>query len=135
LNGSKVLIRGNHDATARKMEQYGFAEVPNPNSVIDVEGVLVWMNHYPIISPDARLLKRPPPPGDYDIAICGHVYQRCMVQSGAVNVGVDVWDFQPIGLHEVLSALIRAEDTLPQGTMGKTMNEQMRIRSTGQMSA
>jgi calcineurin-like phosphoesterase family protein len=105
LNGRKILIRGNHDANTGKMLEAGFDEVLDSNVVVDVDGVAVWMNHYPVASEDQRDLRRPPAPGEYDVALCGHIHQTWRVKAGVCNVGVDVWNFYPISIEQIIAAL------------------------------
>ena len=108
LAGTKILIKGNHDRIKRLeseevdafFRKIGFAEV-HTNLIREIEGTCVWMNHYPLASDDDRDLKRPPAPGPYDIAVCGHIHRHWKVRDGVVNVGVDVWDFRPVSLAEI----------------------------------
>lgn len=104
LNGTKILVRGNHDRSADFMRDVGFDDV-HDNLIAEVDGRRVWMNHYPPV-PDiaGQPLHRPPAPGEYDIALCGHVHQQWRVRQNVVNVGVDVWDFRPIRLVDILRA-------------------------------
>jgi len=97
LHGTKILIRGNHDRGVGRMRAVGFAEVYN-NVVIEVAGIRVWMNHYPLDTQGHR----PAAPSAFDIALCGHVHQRWLVHGGCVNVGVDVWNFTPTGILELM---------------------------------
>lgn len=111
LNGYKILVRGNHDRSAEKMLAVGFDEV-HDNIVREIDGVRMWMNHYPLNNEDdVRGKRRPPAPSPYDIALCGHIHQHWRVKSGCVNVGVDVWGFRPISLAEIQSVLAVADET------------------------
>jgi calcineurin-like phosphoesterase family protein len=105
LNGSIVLIHGNHDGTKTKMlNDVGFDRVEE-NIVVDVDGVALWLNHYPVATPDdePKYRLRPPALADYDIALCGHIHQYWRKRAGCVNVGVDVWGFRPISVRDILS--------------------------------
>lgn len=104
LNGRKILVRGNHDKGVERMLQVGFNEV-HENIVCEIDGARVWMNHYPFFSNDERDLRRPEPPSEYDIALCGHIHEKWKLLRGCVNVGVDVWDFRPITLDDIRGAL------------------------------
>jgi len=101
LNGTKILISGNHDRKPDRMRKVGFSEVYE-NTVVEIDGLRVWMNHYPI--DNALEHRRPKPPSPYDVALCGHIHEKWRVQDGCVNVGVDVWDFRPISLSQILTA-------------------------------
>lgn len=104
LRGHKVLVRGNHDRNADFMREIGFDAV-HDNIVVEIDGVRVWMNHYPIESHDERDLKRPIAPSAYDVALCGHVHRAFEVRAGVVNVGVDVWNYAPTTLPQILDRL------------------------------
>lgn len=110
LQGRKVLVRGNHDRSIEFMRGIGFDEVYD-NIICEVNGVKAWLNHYPLESHDARDLKRPPAPGSYDIALCGHVHQSFKVKGGVVNVGVDVWNYRPVTLQEVIERRAQGDHT------------------------
>jgi calcineurin-like phosphoesterase family protein len=108
LNGRKRLVPGNHDrlrVTKAGIARASGFEVLDKNVVVMVDGLSVWLNHYPLASEDRRNLKRPAPLAEYDVALCGHVHQRWRVKSGLVNAGVDVWDFRPVSLSEILEAI------------------------------
>jgi calcineurin-like phosphoesterase family protein len=108
LAGRKILVPGNHDrlrtTTAGEKRASGF-EVLDKNVVVMVDGLQVWLNHYPLASEDHRKLVRPAPPAEYDIALCGHVHQHWRAKGGVVNVGVDVWNFRPISMEQIFEAL------------------------------
>jgi calcineurin-like phosphoesterase family protein len=106
LYGHKILVPGNHDRDRGEMLAIGFNQVLDVNVVVNIDGVLAWLNHYPLKDETARKFVRPPAPAEYDIALCGHVHQHWKVKQGVVNVGVDVWDFTPISIRQALDALI-----------------------------
>jgi calcineurin-like phosphoesterase family protein len=103
LHGRKVLVRGNHDRAPARLLAAGFEEV-HDNVIVEVDGVRVWLNHYPF-EKDHILGRphRPAPPGPYDLALCGHVHRHWLIEPGfgTVNVGVDVWGFAPCSLAEI----------------------------------
>lgn len=105
LQGRKILCLGNHDRKATYMiEQVGFEDAFR-NRVVEVDGVRLWLHHYPTNNAlDQRGFQRPPAPEEYDVALCGHIHQLWKLRDGCVNVGVDVWDFTPIVLDEILTA-------------------------------
>lgn len=86
LNGSrKILIRGNHDRNARQMLEAGFNEV---HEKLEWNG---WMlQHHPIAT-NRKLL-------------CGHIHEKWTRIGWVVNVGVDVWDFTPRTIEELMKA-------------------------------
>lgn len=113
LNGRKMLVLGNHDRHRGKMLSVGFDEVLGKNVVVSIDGLQVWLNHYPPHGEGAVGLRRPPAPAEYDLALCGHVHQLWKVRDGVINVGVDVWNFTPTSIREILSFL--ADDITLQG--------------------
>lgn len=103
LRGRKVLVPGNHDRHRGKMLSVGFDEVLTKNVIVGIDGLQVWLNHYPPASEGHQGPRRPPPPGEYDVALCGHVHRLWLVKQGVVNVGVDVWNFAPTNLSKILT--------------------------------
>ncbi len=104
LNGYIVLVLGNHDRSRSQMLGFGFDDVVR-NVVVTVGGTRVWLNHYPIRPDGSRGPRRPLPPADYDLALCGHVHDAWQIANGVVNVGVDVWDFAPTSLARIQARL------------------------------
>jgi len=102
LNGRKLICVGNHDLDAASMvESVGFDDAFD-DRIIEVEGRRIWLNHFPIENPEeSRGFERPKAPGEFDVALCGHVHNRWIERAGCINVGVDVWDFIPVGLDEL----------------------------------
>jgi calcineurin-like phosphoesterase family protein len=105
LNGAIVLVRGNHDRHLRRVvDAMNLVDVVE-NVVVQIDGVRCWLNHYPP-TPDRRgVVKRPPSPAPYELALCGHVHDAWRVHDGVVNVGVDVWGFMPIRVADASRAL------------------------------
>jgi calcineurin-like phosphoesterase family protein len=104
LNGTKLLVRGNHDQSPAKMTAMGFKEV-HTSIYMDINGLRVYMAHIPVgfdsyvgreYAPE--FITTPPP--DYDIFLCGHVHgawkeRRTDKGQRIINVGVDVWNYEP----------------------------------------
>lgn len=92
-----VLILGNHDNL--KPFNYidiGFQSV-HTSLTLDYHRIKIIMNHDPSIY---QIIEN-----QFDILICGHVHGLFDSLSGkciSVNVGVDVRDFKPISIEEVL---------------------------------
>lgn len=83
--GKKILIRGNHDRNARLMLGAGFNEV---HEKLEWNG---WMlQHHPIAT-NRKLL-------------CGHVHDKWKRIGWVINVSVDVWDFTPRTIEELVTA-------------------------------
>ena len=86
LNGAKkMLIRGNHDRAAKKMLEVGFTEVQN-----ELEWNGWWLRHRPVKTPKKLL--------------CGHIHEKWLRLGWVINVGVDVWDFTPRTIDELIKA-------------------------------
>lgn len=131
LNGYKILIRGNHDRSKGFMLNSGFDEVHNnllidfiemngeyaqykeagPARPVAASHLRMYMSHIPLtVAPekdelrekyDRALLKNTPP--YYDYFLCGHVHEAWRRKKNVINVGVDVWDFRPVTLKELIS--------------------------------
>lgn len=101
LNGTHILILGNHDRiNAMKYVDVGFQSVHTSlviNRDIGEDGYTIVMAHDPSI---------------WNIAfktgamfLCGHIHNlfKAIPEKRIVNVGVDVWDFYPVTLKQVLA--------------------------------
>lgn len=88
LKGKHHLILGNHDYLHPfEYEDAGFISI---HTALDLEHILLI--HDPA---KTRVMKD-------RLWACGHVHGLFSKQSNVVNVGVDVWDFKPVKLEEVL---------------------------------
>jgi len=86
LNGTKYLIRGNHDANEKRMLAVGFKEVHKRFQWNEW-----WLVHRPRSAPEgARVL-------------CGHVHNHWARIGWFINVGVDVQEFTPRTIDELLT--------------------------------
>lgn len=87
LNGRKILILGNHDRKREKMLAVGFHEVYDS---ISHEGWLLVHN----------------PIGLIGKVLCGHVHDKWRrhhdEKRDIINVGVDVHNFYPVTLEQLL---------------------------------
>lgn len=83
--GKKILIRGNHDRSQRHMIELGFAEAHNK---LEWNGWL--LQHEPVKTPKKLL--------------CGHIHEKWRRLGWIINVGVDVWDFTPRTIEELVKA-------------------------------
>ena len=92
LNGTKILILGNHDyLNPFDYIECGFQSVHT--SLYLPQSPEIAMNHDPAV---ACLVPK---------LLCGHVHGLFKLQGNALNVGVDVWDFKPVPLVEILLLL------------------------------
>jgi calcineurin-like phosphoesterase family protein len=96
MNGTVVLIRGNHDRIGKGYAAALNMQVVNGDAELTLEGVTFHLSHYP------RPLSEKIPGRTH---LFGHVHGRYRVRDGMLNVGVDVWGFRPITPEEALLAL------------------------------
>lgn len=120
LNGRKVLVAGNHDACwdghkrhVRAMQAYrdagfdGIVAEGVSNSHRLAGGEIVRLSHFPYVDDsheDDRYAERHPADDGLPL-LCGHVHEKWRVSGSQINVGVDVWDYQPVA-EDVLRELI-----------------------------
>jgi len=87
LNGRKILILGNHDEiNVWHYLRMGFESV---HTSLDIGKYILI--HDPVASvtkPDRKWL-------------CGHVHNMWKKSGNCVNVGVDVWDFNPVSEMQI----------------------------------
>jgi calcineurin-like phosphoesterase family protein len=91
LNGRKHLITGNNDGAATR-EAPEWASVA-PYAEIDVGGTRLILCHYPFRTWDGMYK------GAYNLH--GHSHGQLAPMTRQVDVGVDVWDFRPIGIDAI----------------------------------
>lgn len=104
LNGNIILIRGNHDRKSnfKQLESYW-------NKDFEYGGYKFRLNHEPIITPNIVNTYKDNKPystinlDDYDYILCGHVHEKWITLQKNINVGVDVWDFKPILIDEIIA--------------------------------
>jgi calcineurin-like phosphoesterase family protein len=112
LNGSKVLIIGNHDRSANRMKEWGFSEVHQSLQLELEGGILANLSHYPYKgTPDPfnnqRKFETKNLKDDGRLLLCGHVHTAWKSRPGQyknfmVNVGVDQWNFKPVSEAQVI---------------------------------
>ena len=93
LNGTIVLLKGNHDGN-------NSVRTNIESMVMRYGGEDWWIQHHPTLK--------------YSNNICGHVHNHWKTHKShgkvCVNVGVDVWDFRPIDIQDILKAVTNAEE-------------------------
>lgn len=98
LNGSIVLVAGNHDKqiTRSNARLLGFYDYLHSGDLLAF-GHSVYLGHHPI--PYTL-------PPQFSTQFCGHVHEIWKYKhsrySTVVNVGVDQWDYKPVVLDELL---------------------------------
>lgn len=114
LPGHKILVRGNHDKG--KVEEMGWDTVIYGHTAIQIPKRRVLLSHYPYkpTKEEAarletegyqirQLERRPVDRGLW--LLHGHVHERWKVRDRMVNVGVDIWDFCPVSLEEIVKTI------------------------------
>ena len=102
LNGKKHLVTGNNDPPATT-EESSWASV-QPYAELTLDGVFLVLCHYPF-----RRWRRMDK-GSFDLH--GHCHGRLAPQPRQVDVGVDVWDFRPVTLAQILASRGRPKATV-----------------------
>lgn len=105
LNGRKHLVLGNHDDLFRAFtwQKMGFTSV-HTTCQIKIGGNKIWLAHHPDARERYGLDKN-------CILFHGHEHKRghgrvfYTDKSWNVNVGMDLWDFKPITMDEILIEL------------------------------
>lgn len=104
LNGEIVLIQGNHDTeNTAKLERWS-----GVHDILEVklDGRRLCLCHYPMLEW----------PGVFKGAIHlhGHTHARIPPVSARIDVGVDVWDYRPVGLEQIRERLSDAPPHDPE---------------------
>jgi calcineurin-like phosphoesterase family protein len=113
LNGSKLLVRGNHDKPASTMAQIGFDFVVDELTIY-IGGRTCTVNHFPYAGTehhrggkDDRYLDRRPKRRKGEVIIHGHTHSPKRRDGNMIHVGIDAWDYRPASMVEV-EALVAA---------------------------
>ena len=96
LNGRFVFIGGNHDDN-------NSLNTPILGALLHLGGKSIWCCHKPDDAEDF-----------VDLILCGHVHEKWKFSktekgTSIVNVGVDMWNFRPIKIDEILNELQKWE--------------------------
>lgn len=122
LNGSKILIPGNHDfchtynkqsrtpeGHARWIQKYKDCgwEVRSEEFCIHILSHIIKLCHMPYGKENSSENSEPDkyekwrPKNVTSFLFCGHVHNKWKIKDDMVNVGVDVWDFKPVSLETI----------------------------------
>lgn len=88
LNGTKLLVRGNHDRSAVAMSRLGFAVVAE-ETILCIAGKRVRATHKPYPREGA------PSPVKGEVIIHGHTHSKKILNGNMVHLGVDAWNYTP----------------------------------------
>ena len=87
FNGRKHLVLGNHDCLKPfKYMEIGFDTV---HTMVQVEEF--WLVHDPALAI----------PLEDEHVLCGHVHHLFTKARNVLNVGVDVWDYEPVHIEVI----------------------------------
>lgn len=136
LNGTKILVHGNHDFThkrhpkSRTLENHqkwvqkyidnGWESIQD-ELIIEYGGVKFKLHHlpYPFVGETEHEDKydKYRPVDDGTILLHGHIHEKGLVQRSSngtlmINVGVDVWDFKPVSIDQILEIVKQNEHEL-----------------------
>ena len=98
LNGQIVFIKGNHD------KQNGTNTVLD-YAVITMMGRKILLIHNSDYAIASNIY--------YDMVLCGHSHNKWKIKqvNGKyfINIGVDVWDYEPVDMHQIIRYIKRYE--------------------------
>jgi calcineurin-like phosphoesterase family protein len=114
LNGRIVFTLGNHDAPLdrfrailRPDDEWGTDRLYTSSSGLVISLAHIPPDHDEVRPGEGRLLRsNSTPQVRADLAFCGHVHTQWQVnpKNGAINVGVDIWGYEPKTLDDILEA-------------------------------
>lgn len=113
LNGKIILIQGNHD---RKKILAGCDLEIHRNLDLEYEGYKFNLNHRPVLDIEIHDPFRDSEQyleidkNAYDYILVGHVHEKWKYLNKNINVGVDVWDFRPISIDELITFIKTLEN-------------------------
>ena len=123
LMGKKYLVPGNHDFChsyhkksrnekqraewKQKYEDHGWIVLPE-QTTLDIPGcAIVNLCHHPyhLIKPGDDKYAKWRPKDDGRWLLCGHVHESWKIEGRMINVGVDVWDYKPVPITEIVKII------------------------------
>ncbi len=113
LNGLIVLVKGNHDKSARRLKEACWSLKMVFNSLHQTEyigdkGYKVYMRHFPPSDPTTWEKKY-----GATVFLHGHVHESYSRRGNAINVGVDVRGFTPQTFEELFKSPTTPEKPRP----------------------
>ena len=86
VNGNFIFIKGNHDPKIIR-------KISKTQEIITINGYKLYLTHKP------QNIQ-----GNFTLNVVGHVHEKWKYNNkiNALNVGVDVWNFKPVSLEQVL---------------------------------
>jgi calcineurin-like phosphoesterase family protein len=137
LNGQIIFIAGNHDNVPLerfKREAMLPVDEVHEQLLYQSEYGRIHLAHIPVGGDPERGFERAGEGVDAVFYFCGHVHnawlKRSTKQGVCINVGVDMWDFQPRTVEEIiLGSVFRDPKTQYQLVRRETFDEPKRISS------
>lgn len=118
LNGTKILVLGNHDMSDREMEGIGFSFVCR-SMTIKIANEMVNLSHFPYRKSKLHYLfwntlhKLFPKrffkpryfhwmvPDDGKFLLHGHTHSTKTISGKSIHVGTDAWNYTPVSLNKI----------------------------------
>jgi calcineurin-like phosphoesterase family protein len=118
LNGCKILIAGNHDSChpsnhGGKWDHLAIYSKYFEEVLEEHEWEGCMLHHMPYHDEDDHRFPEYRPISDGRILLHGHVHQRWLCNERQINVGVDVWDFEPVHEDRIRELIAKIEDDGP----------------------
>lgn len=121
INCKRILVSGNHDAAwlgrskgakvRRKWLENGTFHEIHQRIDMEIDGQKIILNHFPFVADgrhDDRFSPYRPDDDGHTWLLHGHVHQSWLYKEPRqLNVGVDVWDFQPVCWDWVRDMFVR----------------------------
>ena len=105
LNGQIVLVRGNHDSSARRLIKMGFHDVLE-NHRLWIDGIgYVYLSHFPYAGAEEGEKQRCPHKRIVDdgetLLLHGHVHGYYVFRPRMINVGCMVHDYTVVSVDDI----------------------------------
>lgn len=108
LNGQIIIVKGNHDPTARKLLQAGFHNVLENHRTYVQDFGDVLLSHFPFKGTEEGEVQRYPHKRITDdgetLLLHGHVHTHYKFRERQINVGCMHWDYTPQRFEDILAA-------------------------------
>lgn len=108
LNGTKILVRGNHDKSAQAMYQIGFHLVVESMILKDSNGEVLFFTHHPIDIERETILDNI----GADYHVHGHVHNKTPIYHAkrSINVSCENLNYIPVELNKLVAIYYKANE-------------------------
>jgi len=114
MHGRKILVIGNHDRDKSTMADLGF-DLVTDECFLSVNGQKCRVKHFPYAYADPftdpakdKYSTLRPPRIQGEVLIHGHTHSPEPLQDNMVHVGVDAWNYAPVGWDTVAELVAKA---------------------------